>query len=79
MTGDNMVLAEKFQDKSARVVLVEPNASVRQLFSEVFKTLGFAQAQSVASLADAHHIIETESVDWLVVPLNADQDITGLL
>lgn len=76
--GDNMVVATKFEDKSARVVLVEPNASVRQLFSEVFKTLGFMQAQSVASLADAHHIMEAEAVDWLVVPLHADQDINGL-
>lgn len=73
-----MVVATKFEDKSARVVLVETNASVRQLFSEVFKTLGFSQAQCVASLADAHHLIETESVDWLVVPLNAGQDINGL-
>ena len=73
-----MVVATKFEDKSARVVLVETSASVRQLFSEVFKTLGFSQAQCVASLADAHHLIETESVDWLVVPLNAGQDINGL-
>jgi CheY-like chemotaxis protein len=68
----------KFKDRSARVLLVDPSGPVRQLLSEVWKNLGFSNAQAVASIEDAHNILETESVDWLIVPFNSNQDVTGL-
>jgi CheY-like chemotaxis protein len=73
-----MAVELKFKDKSARVILVDSSGSVRQLLSEVMKSLGFANAQAVASIADAHSILEAESADWLIVPLNADQELHGL-
>ena len=67
----------KFQDKSARVILVDSSGAVRQLLSEVCKSIGFANSQAVASIQDAHSILETEDVDWIIVPLAADQDVNG--
>ena len=73
-----MAIETKFQDKTARVVLVDSSGPVRQLLSEVSKGIGFSNSQSVSSLADAHNLLETESVDWLIVPLNGTQDVNGL-
>lgn len=67
----------KFQDKSARVILVDSSGAVRQLLSEVAKSIGFANSQAVASIQDAHSILETEDVDWIIVPLAADQEVNG--
>ena len=73
-----MAIESKFKDKSARVVLVDSSGSVRPLLSEVTKSIGFANTQAVATIADAHSILETESADWLIVPVNADQELNGL-
>ncbi len=73
-----MAIETKFKDKSARVILVDSSGSVRQLLSEVTKSLGFANTQAVASIADAHSILETESADWLIVPVNTGQELHGL-
>lgn len=68
----------KFQDRSARVILVDSSGAVRQLLSEVAKSVGFLNAQAVASITDAHNILETESVDWVIVPLALGQEVNGL-
>jgi CheY-like chemotaxis protein len=62
-----MGIETKFKDKSARVLLVDSSGPVRQLLSEVTKSIGFANSQAVASIQDAHNILETEQVDWLLV------------
>jgi DNA-binding response OmpR family regulator len=73
-----MAVEMKFKDKTARVILVDSSGPVRQLLSEVCKSIGFGNSQAVASIADAHNIMETEPVDWLIVPLNGDQDVNGM-
>jgi DNA-binding response OmpR family regulator len=73
-----MGIETKFKDKTARVILVDSSGPVRQLLSEVTKSIGFANAQAVASIQDAHNILETEEVDWLLVPLSSDQELNGL-
>lgn len=73
-----MAIETKFQEKSARVILVDSSGAVRQLLSEVSKSVGFNNSQAVASIQDAHSILETEEVDWLIVPLAADQEVNGL-
>jgi CheY-like chemotaxis protein len=73
-----MGIETKFKDKSARVLLVDSSGPVRQLLSEVAKSIGFSNSQAVASIQDAHNILETEQVDWLLVPLCSDQDLNGL-
>lgn len=67
----------KIENKSARILLVDSSASIRQLLSEVFKAKGFENSQAVASVADAHAILETEGADWLVLPLASDQPMNG--
>jgi CheY-like chemotaxis protein len=73
-----MAIETKFPDKSAKVLLVDSSGAVRQLLSEVAKSVGFTSAQAVASIADAHNILETDGADWLIVPLSADQPINGM-
>ncbi len=73
-----MSIETKFQDKSARVILVDSSGAVRQLLSEVSKSVGFNNSQAVATIQDAHSILETEDVDWIIVPLAADQEVNGL-
>jgi CheY-like chemotaxis protein/Flp pilus assembly protein TadD len=73
-----MATETKFQDRSAKVLLIDSSGAVRQLLSEVAKSVGFSQAQAVATISDAHNILETEGADWLIVPLAADQPINGL-
>lgn len=72
-----MATETKFQDKSARVILVDSSGAVRQLLSEVAKSIGFPNSQAVASIQDAHSILETEDVDWMIVPLASDQEVNG--
>jgi CheY-like chemotaxis protein len=73
-----MAIETKFPDKSAKVLLVDSSGAVRQLLSEVAKAVGFTSAQAVASIADAHNILETDGADWVIVPLSADQAVNGL-
>jgi DNA-binding response OmpR family regulator len=68
----------KFRDRTARVILVDSSGPVRQLLADTMKAVGFSNSQSVSSIADAHSILETEEADWLIVPLNPDQDPNGL-
>ena len=69
---------EKFSDKSAATIIVDPSGSVRTLIGDVLKSAGFKKVQGVGSLADAMAQLETEEVDWLILPLAADQEINGL-
>ena len=71
-------MSQKFSDKSASTVIVDPSGSVRTLIGDVLKSQGFKTVQGVGTIADAMAQLETEAVDWLVLPLNADQEINGL-
>lgn len=71
-------MSQSFKDKSASVVLVEPQASLRGSMSDVIKTAGFKNVQAVSSLQDAYAQIQTETVHWLIVPLAADQPINAM-
>lgn len=70
-------MSGKFQDKSLRTAIVESNSSIRQIMVDVLKQAGFANSQAVSSLDDAKALLETEELDWLVIPLCLDQSLTG--
>lgn len=57
-----------FSDKSAKVLLVEPSAGVRSLFSDALKAAGFTAAQQVvAAPQDALAVMEVDPVDWIIM------------
>lgn len=73
-----MELKSKFKNKALRVAIVEPAASVRQLLGEVLRDLGFNHVETLASINDLHNLLETELVDWILVPLLASEQSNGL-
>ena len=71
-------MSQKFSDKTASTVIVDSSGSVRTLMGEVLKGQGFKTVQGVGSMGDAIAQLETESIDWLIIPLSAEQEINGL-
>lgn len=67
-----------FKDKSVRIVIVESNASLRQLVADSLRAAGYKSTQALASLDDAKAFTETENFDWLILPLGLDQTISGV-
>lgn len=68
-----------FKDKgSTSVVVVEPAATVRHMIVDVLKHFGFERVNSVGSLKDAVHFLETEPVDWILTPLMASDEVNAL-
>lgn len=73
-----MATDDKFKNKTLRILVVEQSSSVRQLASDVLRGLGFSAVESMASVADAHSYLETENVDWVILPLFAQGEQNGL-
>jgi CheY-like chemotaxis protein len=73
-----MSIDDKLKSKTLRVLVVEQSASMRQLIAEVLRGLGFSNVASMASIIDAHNYMETEGVDWLILPLYANENPNGL-
>ncbi len=67
-----------FESKDGKVLVVENASTSRQLITEVLRSQGFANIQSVATCKDALQLLEVESVDWVLAPLDSDQEVTGL-
>lgn len=62
-----------FQDKSAKVLVVEGSGATRTLISEVFRKEGFTDITGVPSIKDAIGVMEAESVGWIISSLFTDQ------
>ena len=67
-----------FRDKSLKIVAVEQTSALRQILGDVLRGLGFTNVQAVASIDDAHNLLETEPVDWIIIPLQPDHANNGL-
>jgi len=66
-------MTDKFSDKSARVIAVDPSGAARQLLTDTLKSQGFTNVQGMANVKDVLEIMEVEPVDWVITPLMADQ------
>lgn len=62
-------MSEKILKKTARTLLIDTSATTRQLLTTQLKSSGYAQAEGIASIADALAILEVEPVDWIITPL----------
>lgn len=67
-----------FAEKKAKILIVDSQSTIRQLFAETFRKAGFNEIFQVESLTDAIHILEAERIDWLVTSLFADSHINAL-
>lgn len=73
-----MTFEAKFKDRSLRILVVEQSASLRQLIGDVLRSLGFANVEAMATIADSHHFLEADHVDWLILPLQPNDSRNGL-
>ncbi|MCA2959506.1 MAG: response regulator [Silvanigrellales bacterium] len=63
--------------KETRVVVVEPSGSARKLMTDCLKPNGFDSLQSMDSLKNLIGFLEVEEADWIVMPLQKDDPVTG--
>jgi DNA-binding response OmpR family regulator len=68
----------RFEDFSAKILLVEPSANVRGMISDVIKSMGFSSIQAMDSVKSALGYLEVENVDWLIMPLQAAEPVNAL-
>ena len=73
-----MARDDKFKNKTLQVLVVEHSGTVRQLICDVLNKLGFSNVHSMSSVKDAHSYLEAETVDWIILPLYANEDPNGL-
>ena len=60
-------------------MVVDPSGPVRQLISDTIRTsLGFETVQGRPSIQDMLQSLESESVDWVVLSLAADQPANAM-
>src|SRR5436305_1221634 len=71
-------MGQAFKEKTSRVLVVEPAATVRQMLCDVVRDLGFSQTMSASSLRDALDILEVEPADWLITPLLSQGPVNAL-
>lgn len=64
----------RFKDQSIRIVVVGVSSSIRQVFTSVFKEMGYRSVTGVSNIKSAVEIIETEAVDWIVSPLQDGEE-----
>jgi CheY-like chemotaxis protein len=68
-----------FSTKKGKVLVVDPSGPVRQMMADVVRTtLGFETVEGRPSIQDALEHLETDSADWLLLPLMADQTVNGM-
>lgn len=66
-----------FSQKKARVLLIEPAATSRNLMSEAVKELGF-RCEAVATIQDGYNLLQIEPFDWIITSLFARETINAL-
>ncbi len=71
-------MTQFFEDKSARILVVEPAAATRALLSEELRNLGFNNCRGVDSLQDAIGVLEVEPIDWVITSLFARYSVNAL-
>ena len=67
-----------FEDKSAKVLVVEGSSATRTLMTEVIRKLGFSDVTGVNGIKAALEFMEAEPVNWVFAPLMADQPENAL-
>lgn len=72
-------MTSRLTDKKAKIHVIDPSGPVRQMMTDVIRTsLGFETVEGKASLQDVLSYLEVEQIDWIIMPLMADQPINAL-
>lgn len=68
-------MSQNFKEKSGKVLVIESTTSLRNLMTDVVKSIGFSEVQGVPTLKEALDMLEVEPIFWILAPLSADQPI----
>lgn len=71
-------MASSFSEKNSRIVIVDSSTPVRQMMTEVLRSLSYPTVEGKASIADIIEYLEIEPVGWIIAPLMPDQDVNAL-
>lgn len=69
---------EIFANREAKVLIVEPQSSVRQLLNEAVRGQGFNNFILVESTKEAIPLLEAEPIDWVITSLFANNPVNSL-
>ena len=68
-----------FSDKTSKIQIVDPSGPVRQMMIEVIRsTTGFETVSGVATITDILTTLESDTINWVMIPLMADQPANAL-
>jgi CheY-like chemotaxis protein len=67
-----------FKSRSLRIVVVDQSAALRQILVDILRELGFSSVECFGSISDAHNYLEIEKVDWIILPLYANEPVNAL-
>jgi CheY-like chemotaxis protein/Flp pilus assembly protein TadD len=65
-------------DKKGKVVIVDSSGAARQMITDVIKTIGFQDMTGLSNVKDALRMLEVESIDWMLIPLDKGQEVNAL-
>lgn len=68
----------RFKNRTAKVLIVEPTGTKRQVFADIIKSLGFSNIGGFKTGREVLDYLETEHADWIIMPLFAAQDVNAL-
>ena len=72
-------MTSRFTDKKSRVHVIDPSGPVRQMMTDVIRTsMGFETVEGKASIQDVLGYLEVDHIDWILMPLMADQPVNAL-
>ena len=57
---------QNFEDKSAKIILVNPSGAIRIQHSDIIKSHGFVSITNVSDLQSAIEVLESEKIDWII-------------
>jgi CheY-like chemotaxis protein/tetratricopeptide (TPR) repeat protein len=72
-------MTSRLSDKKSKIHVIDPSGPVRQMMVDVIRSsLGFETVEGKATIADALSYLEVDHIDWILVPLMADQPVNAL-
>lgn len=72
-------MTSRLSDKKAKIHIVDASGPVRQMMTDVIRTsMSFETVEGKASIQDILSYIEVDHIDWILLPLMADQPVNAM-
>jgi DNA-binding response OmpR family regulator len=67
-------LDTRFKEKIAKIVIIDPVASSRQLITDALKEQGFEDITGISGVKEALDHLGVDIIDWIITPYTTDTD-----